>query len=599
MTKTSPPDWQRIERSDGIVLLGSSGEDGAHYVLPDGLQLAADSAGRPELRLELVRGASPDLPPAPYGVLELSLDLRYPLAAALDLVRGSDPQATVARATVGEAWLTLRTLGEAEAPADLATAAPLRWNGLERAAWVLRLSADSAALIRRCLEDGAILIEASAQAEVQALAPRLPLRVRGAPAQIVARLQEHAGEGGRISRRALVEYLAGDPGELPFEFQGPVREIPAFDRGERLADLVRTHLAEFAPAADHPEGLLALKPVDSLPATASEWDLSRPERTARALTLGFSPLADARAWALEHPDAELVATSVVPPFATGFEEVAIDASLPAARRGVLETGVTVSIPAKPPQRIQPIVRTLTFEPPADSGAIALRLAPGEPLEYSYTAYAVVRDAGGIEKLTGGERAGRGRRLALSVADFPLRFLSLAASPALLEQAEVVATVTRERGGEVLSERVPLTAAAPAVAIALPSDEEGAEVAIEAAERDGDRVLRLEGTSEALIDLHSFPGYGPHRVEVECEFDGDENLVAIELAPERRTEDPDAVTVVSLTPSAPLKSWAWFSDSPFAPGFRYRPYAGPGSVPASWSEVRDGAEPLLLQAGATV
>ena len=59
----SPPDWQRLERADGVVLLGPYIDGGPYYALPEALELARDDAGRPELSLELVRGASPDFPP--------------------------------------------------------------------------------------------------------------------------------------------------------------------------------------------------------------------------------------------------------------------------------------------------------------------------------------------------------------------------------------------------------------------------------------------------------------------------------------------------------------------------------------------------------
>ena len=596
---TSPPDWQRLERADGVALLGPLAEGGAHYALPDSLEIARDGDRRPELRLELVRGVSPDLPPAPYGVLELSLALGYPLARALELVRGADLEATVTRAPVLDAWLTLRVLGDIDHPDDLMTPAPVRWDGLERAAWVLRLSSGSAALVRDCLEGGAVVLEASAQLEVEGIAPRLPLRARAVPAILAERLRALADAEGRVARAALVEYFSGTSTELPFEFQGPLPDVPRAALGERLADLVRTHLASFSPALDEPEGLLALNPPEALERDQFEWDLSRPERTARALTLTFNPLAAARAWAAEHGGGGFVATTEVPSLSTGVVSIAIDASLPALRRGVLETGVTVSVPAKPPHRVQSLVKTVTLAPPGDSAEIQLRLAPGEPLEFGYTSYAVVTDAGGIERLTAQQRPGGGERLALSAADFPVRFIAVAASQALLRIADVEATIARIRAGTEITESYALTAEVPALAIAVPRDEPDPALAIEASERGSGRLVRIEGASEALVDLHSFPGYGPHRVEVECSFEADEEVYAIELAPEGRTEDPNAIGVVHLTPAAPRKSWSWFSASPFAGGFHYRPYAGPGRAAAGWSEVRAGDEPLLVRTGAMV
>lgn len=594
----SRPDWQRLRRLDGLAMLGPYGEGRQHYALPDALELASDPDGTPALRLELVRGMSPSLPPEPYGVLELSLALSHPIGEALELVRMEDPHATVGRAPIMSAWLLLRVRGEPERPEDLT--APLRWTGLEEAAWVLRLSSNSAALVRGCLEGSVVPLDASAVLEVEAIAPRLPLRARGSPRAVAERLQGLADAAGRIERPVLVEYFARAPAELPLEFQGPIGDVPAGERGERLADLVRTHLASLAPPSAEGEPLFELKRPETLAAEETEWDLSRPEPTARPMTLRFNPLDDARAWVAEHGEEDLVARSEVPPLETGIVTVALDASLPPSRRGVLETAVTVSVPANPPHRVQPLVKTATLRPPTDRAEIRLRLAPGEPLEFGYTVYALVRDAGGIENLKEPRRIWRDPRLSLSTADFPLWFLPVAASPALLGLAEVSATITRRRGGEEIAESFPLTADEPALAIAVPRDEEEPRLTVEARERNGDRVERLDGVADGLVDLHSFRGYGTHRLDIECAFeDPEEEGFAVELAPDGRIDDPAAIGVVNLTPAESRKTWTWFSDSPFEGGFRWRPYAPPGTEPPGWSGVLDGVEPLVLHTGAMV
>jgi len=594
----SPPDWQRLRHLDGLAVLGPYAAGGPHYTLPDALELARDHAGSPGLRLELVRGVDPNFPPDPYGVLELSLALSQRIGEALTLLRVDDPLATVARAPVASAWLSLRLQGDdPERPEHMSAA--LRWTGLDGAVWVLRMSAHWAGLVHGCLAGDVVPLDASAVLEIEAIAPRIPLRARGVPRAVAERLLTLA-DAGRVARPLLVEYFAGAAAGLPLEFQGPIDDVPERERGERLADLVRTHFASLAPPSTEGEPLLELRPPEALTSAETEWDLSRPERTARPLVLRFNPLGEAHAWIEEHGEAELVAKTEVPALDTGIVSIALDASLPPNRRGVLETGVTVSVPAKPPHRVQRLVRTATLSPPGDRAEIRLRLAPGEPLEFGYTAYAVVRDASGIESLEEPERAWSGPRLSLSTADFPLRFLPVAASAALLGLADVSATITRRRDGQEIAESFPLTAEQPALAIAVPREEEEPWLGVEARERSGDRVERLDGVSQGLVDLHSFRGYGPHRVDIECAFEDREGeMLAIELAPEGRTDDPAAIGVVHLTPAESRKTWTWFSDSPFGGGFRWRPYAGPGTTPHGWSGVLDGADPLVLQTGATV
>src|SRR5438128_1120940 len=68
---------------------------GSHVIFPSALEVAPDDQGRPDFRLELVRGASPLLPPKPYGVLSLGLGPKYPMDEALALVRAEHQEALI------------------------------------------------------------------------------------------------------------------------------------------------------------------------------------------------------------------------------------------------------------------------------------------------------------------------------------------------------------------------------------------------------------------------------------------------------------------------------------------------------------------------
>ena len=59
----SPPDWQRLERADGVVLLGPYIDGGPYYALPEALELAATTRGAPSFRSSSSAAPARHFPP--------------------------------------------------------------------------------------------------------------------------------------------------------------------------------------------------------------------------------------------------------------------------------------------------------------------------------------------------------------------------------------------------------------------------------------------------------------------------------------------------------------------------------------------------------
>src|SRR5687768_13964449 len=82
------PDFQHALGGDGFQLYSPFEGRGFYTVMPDRLEIGVGGDGRPDFLLEFVRGANPFLPPAPHGVLAFRLVAHYPMAAALERLRG-------------------------------------------------------------------------------------------------------------------------------------------------------------------------------------------------------------------------------------------------------------------------------------------------------------------------------------------------------------------------------------------------------------------------------------------------------------------------------------------------------------------------------
>jgi hypothetical protein len=229
--------------------------------------------------------------------------------------------------------------------------------------------------------------------------------------------------------------------------------------------------------------------------------------------------------------------------------------------------------------------------------IHLRLSPAEQLAYTFSTFIVLRQGSGIERLEGGETPHQGSRLDLSPDDFPVSFVSIGASQGLLELATVHGMCRRRQGESEAEQPFELAVEQPAIALALPRGTAEATLAIEARSRDGARALQLGPVParNLQLGLHSFPEYGPHRVEITCVFDDDIQLFAIDLLPEDRPEISEEITVLHFTPAQLKREWTWWARSPFRAGYRYRAHRSPDESAAAWSEICSPFEPLKIRA----
>lgn len=588
------PDFGARVGVEGASLFAPFDWDGPFLLAPDALEVAETAGGGPDFLIETVRGRTPLLPPRPYGSLDFRLRAHYGLAAALGAARELRPGACVTPLAV--AGGTLRLAGGA-VPDDLRRSIPLAWSGLGLARCALRITIESARLLIDGLKGAVLPLFAYADLAVTGVAPRVPYAAHFDPRALLEALAAAADAEGRLSYSAFEACFRRESGRLPIVVDAAVAPGDEPALAAALCDRTLQRFGRLlAPPDGGGEAWVALSRPDSFGPGRFAWDLAEPLPASRPLTLRLDPFAAARGAASELGLAAVVRDTVVPPLPSGAVGVTVTANLPAEREGVAALGVNLSAPPRPPQRPVAIRATALLEPPADSARVTLRLAPREPVAYSYTAFAVLADAHGAQEVAAAPVEHTGEQLELSVDDFPLEFVAVSAELALLELGRVCCTLSRPAtapDAPPLEHQFELTPERPSRSLALPRGASAdAALAVEVAERGGPGLLRLGPlpAADLAVDRFSFREYGPQRVTVRADLPAGAPPLLVELLAEGAPESAGAIGCVQLRPGHPDQEWRYFADSPFAPGYRYR-IAGRDR---QWSAVQSPFETLVMR-----
>lgn len=597
------PDLQRPIQDKGWQICYPY-EGGGNYILvPERLDVAEHHNGRPDFLLEFVRGQHPLLPPRPYGVLEFRVRPQYHMEEALTFLRGRHPEARLAPAVFSSGFLRLQPAIDGEnIPEELLQPVPLAWNGLGRARFIQKLSQDTAVLLEEALRGELLALLAAAELELVGVSPRLPIHVRFNPAELLSALASlgNGNETRSIPREDVADFFKRDPKTLPLEITGEIEGPELEEFAEAMTDRVRTRFATFVPAPEvDTRSYLALVSPEEVGSGSFHWDLSEPIQVPRPYVLHLHPFEAAQQLVREHGLEAVTRKTVVPAIPTGALPVSITANLPANCLGILALGVTIYAPPRPPHRVQAVVESIELHPSENAATAFLRLSPAEKPDYTFSTFVVVRDAEGIRHLEAEPTPHSGDALDLSPHHFPVDFVPVEASQALLELAEIRGRCRWTAGEGTVEQSFELNHDQPAVALALPRGVTGAVLDIESHAREASRTLHLGPLpAEALqLDRFSFAEYGPHTIDIACVFDEHTSLFAIELLPEGRPEEPGEITVMHFTPAQPKKQWTWFAQSPFEAGYRYRTHQSFDAGGGEWSPVRSPFEPLTIHAGA--
>lgn len=548
--------------------------------------LADDASGLLDWHLELVRALTPGDSRATFGC---TVGAEYDAADALAHVRELDPDATLASLLGSEEWLRILPTPALAAASGATAPVPLASSGLGTGRLLMPLPVDAGLLLEAVLTGGGPL-DAVAEVTIAGVSPRVPAVVRFDPATLLAGLRAAADAAGALPYAAIVEYFGQDLDLLPLEVSGTVDATNATAFADTMADRVVDRFGRYIPAlevADAP--VVALAP-GSAGGTVT-WSLSQPVLARRRTLVGVDLLSAARAQLDRLGVDSLVERrdlAVLPPL--GQHRITVLSTGPVARAGSDVLGVTLEFAPNPPDRPQARTATALLEG-VDIVGLDVQLAPGEPLRYRYTPFAVVTDSEGARQVDGTTRDGAGEVLRLSPADFPVELALCEATADLARLAVLSGVCAWEAGDQVHEQAFTLDGGRLTAGIAVPRDRDSLRIDVLAAARDGSGALALGPfeTPPVRLDLGSFPSYGPRQARVRCEFDDAATVRAVSLLPLGEEDRPENATTLALTPAEPVATYRWFARSPFAPGYRYRPH---DAAEAPWAAVPAGGDLVL-------
>jgi hypothetical protein len=546
-------------------------------VVPSALGLARELSGRPPFQLQMIRRADDLRAEGQYALIDIHLAGRYALDACLTAARATNLGATVKPAIIDRGFVRLVPAGAGvNLPPDLTTATELGWSIADGARWTRRLDLSSGEVIKGALQSRTILFSARAEFAVLGVAPRMLARVTFEPAALIGAILSRSNNR-QIEIANVLAFLSRPVDSLPLEISPPgdASRLPQI-----LADRLFAAYGSLVPAPDAVAGPTI---AFATPAAGKViWDISQPCIVPRAFALQFDLLTALKG--IGDPSL-LIRETIIPPLDLGFHDIVIAANLPANRTGVPAIGVRIDIAPNPPHRPSGITETLVFEAPDDQQKISVSLSPDEILRYDMVCFAILANGAMVQQVEAQPKSTTAEWLQLQAGDFPLQFVHITASDRLLALAAIDGTLTYQHGGKAINQPIRLDKMVSDIAPAYPSDASDVAVAFHATALDSKKTLAIasQDTGRILLDLTSFPDYGPHRIPIRCDFKSGAGMVSVDLVGEENA-NPSTVTLVS---AAPESAWGYVAQSPFHAGYRYRIQNG------DWIDVADATAPLAL------
>jgi hypothetical protein len=587
------PDFGARQATDRFELYRSF-EPGPYLLWPSRLEVGWLDSGRPDFQIVMVRasGAAAD-----YGVLDLGLERQQDTDSALAFLRGVDTTATIAMVPLQSGFIRLVAgLDLVNIPPDLLAPTPLGWGGIDATRWIIQVTADAATILKEGLTT-TLSLTARAEGEVLGVASRVGCTAVFDPAALMGALLGPGASSRRVPRAAFDDFFNDAPANLPsMRLEGdPAPDRAAF--AQAMADRARMQYGNFVPAPAG-AGSTYVELAADIPSGTVRWDLSEPTAVLRPWVFTLDPFEAARTLARVSGIDALYREVTTAPLALGFFDIDAQAYLPSPRLGLVDAGVVIQVPAKPPLQPQAQSQTVSFQAPADRGVAHLRIAPLEKLSYVYRTFVDVIEGATVRRLDSEAKTDSATTLRLQSRDLPVDLPQFSAEPALLAMATLDGTLAYTTPtGLPVTTAFSLTAAQPLASAALPRDAVAASLTLDAKPvAPGDATpLRLGPMPAAAqhFTLGSFAEYGLQTISIECAFGPqDVALFSVDLRPDAVPESPSSITTFYLTRDRPTATWTYVTSSPFQAGYRWRPHAG-----GSWSAPFAAGAPLQVQAPA--
>jgi hypothetical protein len=585
-----------IEFESGRIYYPFGG--GPFSLTPNRCSVSSLEDGRVNFSLDLYRPALSLPGTEGYAVLEMRLNAQYATDKALSFLRSLQPNAVLSQCALTD-WVFRLAPGTVgfNPPPELLAPTQLASNNLGSARMVTRLSADSGLVMKSLLCDNVQPINAIAEAQMKGISPRVNAVVRFRSQELVGEIAGLASAQGAISWQSLVNFFNRDFADLPAEVSGQVDAGRGLAFGEAMADRIIARFGAYLPSAGgaSTDPLIQLPGTEDLDDSDIIWSLSQPFLASRRLVMSFDVLSDVRvrmqrlgndAFIHEHT------ASALP--SLGQSNLMVFCNLPPERVGVAGVGANITFPPKPPNRPQSKSITVQLEPPDDLVQTQVQLAPGETLNYTYSTFAALSNEQGVQEVHGMARYGSGSPLRLTPDDFPVDFALIEVTEELVRLAAINGMCRYRYAGREYSIAFAFDSGRLSSSLALPKGSEAVGATCTARERTSGKQLSLPPFESwpVRLDVSSFPEYGFHEVEFECEFDGVALHYAIEVLPAGMAETFENITILVFTPNQNTRRYGWFASSPFQPGFRYRPHSA-DSQTGAWEDVSSPVQRLVI------
>jgi len=587
------PDFSRaVSTSFGPVYGAYQRED--FRVPPGGLIFARDEAGEILVRLRLVRGELPFMPPEPYSFLSLVVAAAYPSDDILNVLRIDFPAITLQEIRPEIGFMRLLPTVDAGTdepfPAELSQAVSILRQGGEALRLGVNSSIENGAILEQMILQDSLAAQVLLEYELQGVAVRHAARLTFDSAQVLGELQSTSSGQVKITVDNLREFLLNQANS--FVCRGLDEQLVELDNVliDTILDRLIHRFMRFVPR-DNPRGPAQVVLLETDVTGHIEWDLSLPTRVSRMFSL-YSPVLNQLSIPLEQR-VRRVQRIVVPSIRAGVRRVELFANLASLPAGLFMIGAHLSVPARPPQSLQAINQSVRFDNESLSATAMLPLAVLEPLQYYIQGFISIETNRGVVNLRGVLSEPQQDEIQVLTPDaFGASFIRLSISEALAQLATVDASLEFDHDQQRHRIDCALQVDALLKTLAIPIDAGTATLRLSFEDKSSTESLLVElpAVESMRFDLSSFSGYGPHTVNLHCPVPPGISFIEVECAPETQLQDPQARSKLVFFADTGGLSWHWFARSPFECGYRYRLKPEQEATFSAWSKpVRDLSE----------
>ncbi len=566
-------DFSRVLRSEFGPVYGAY-QRSDFRVPPGGLSFSTNEQGLTDIRLSLIRGALPFLPPEPYGSLALGVCVEYESSAILDSMREEFPAMTLQEVQPEQGYIRLLPPSGSPGSTDtlpLDTCRPTRL--FREGGQTLRLSINtsiiSAEILAQMILQGTLSAQVFLEYELAGVCARHTGSVVFDADLMLSTLEGILRDERDISILMLRDFISSQSSRFvlkPHNGQAIIFDDAVLDT---VLDRFIARFGVFVARAD-PDGAAQVKiPLQDNPGFI-EWDLSRPVRVKRMLTLRTPTLHT-----LETPDqqrAKYVQRVVLANISSGMHQVQLHANMASYPLGLFMMGVHLSVPAVPPHRLQPVNRSVRFNPPSFVADVLLPLAVLEPLRYQMQGFISVETNRGVLDLRGALSDWQQDQIQVLAADaLGAKFICLSLDDSLARIAAVQGIFEFEYLQQIHQIKFALSDSTPLATLVAPQAA-SVQIRMRLTPVSGGEPLTIEeqDVQQAIhLDMNRFHEYGPHSVQLHCALPDGVHFCEVECSAETLLDDPRASKRLVFFSDTGSRQWNWFAQSPFEFGYCYR------------------------------